>query len=107
MKKKFQMFMAMVCYAFGIVSSVYVGGWMMLILPVQRLLGAYSAGMLSLSLVIVSAIKIFLSLTVAGFFWCVGYVGYNHFIGTEDPDWEAINQRIAKQRDHSGKEHES
>lgn len=94
MKKKLQMFMAMACYAFGILSSAYVGGWIMLILPVRRLLGAYSAGMLSLSLVLVSGIKIFFSLTVAGFIWCVGYVGYNHFIGTEDPDWEAINRKI-------------
>ena len=25
---------------------------------------------------------------------CIGYIGYNFFKGNEDPDWEAIEQKI-------------
>ena len=30
---------------------------------------------------------------IAGLVWCIGYIGYNHFKGTEDPDWAAIEER--------------
>lgn len=79
----------------------------MLIVPVRDLLGAFAAGTLSASMILVSVIKIFLSLTVGGFLWCVGYVGYNYFRGTEDPDWEEINRRIAENQELSGEEKKS
>ena len=40
-----------------------------------------------------SIIKIAFSTTFGGLVWCIGYIGYNHFKGTEDPDWEAIEER--------------
>ena len=31
--------------------------------------------------------------TLAGLIWCIGYIGYNHFKGTEDPDWEVLEEQ--------------
>ena len=48
---------------------------------------------LTLSLIIACAIKILFSTTLAGLIWCIGYIGYNHFKGTEDPDWEVLEEQ--------------
>ena len=26
--------------------------------------------------------------------WCIGYIGYNFFRGTEDPDWNTIEEKF-------------
>ena len=36
-------------------------------------------------------VKILFSTTLTGLIWCIGYIGYNHFKGTEDPDWDKLN----------------
>jgi hypothetical protein len=38
-----------------------------------------------------------LSTTFAGLVWCIGYIGYNYFGAQDDPDWEILNSRTAKQ----------
>ena len=54
---------------------------------------AFSNDSLTLTLLLKSIIKIAFSTTFAGLVWCIGYIGYNHFKGTEDPDWAAIEER--------------
>lgn len=93
MKKKCNKILGMLCYAAGIFFALYVGGWLMLIKPIHTIMIAFGAGSLTLSLLLKSIIKIAFSTTFGGLVWCIGYIGYNHFKGTEDPDWEAIEER--------------
>lgn len=92
MKKKIRLALGFVCYALGVLTALYVGLWKMICLPIQALYGAFVAGNVTLSLIAVCAVKIYFSATLAGLIWCIGYIGYNHFRGTEDPDWDAIER---------------
>lgn len=78
MKKKCDKLLGILCYALGILAALYVGGYLMLTLP----------------LLLKSIIKIAFSTTFAGLVWCIGYIGYNFFKGDEDPDWAAIEARF-------------
>ena len=90
MKKKVSHILGVLCYALGIFFALYVGGWLMLIKPIHMLMEAFSNDSLTLTLLLKSIIKIAFSTTFAGLVWCIGY---NHFKGTEDPDWAAIEER--------------
>lgn len=93
MKKKWSKILGVICYALGVFCALYVGGWLMLIKPIQVLLAAFSGGTLTFTLLIYNIIIIALSTTFAGLVWCIGYIGYNFFKGTDDPDWEAIEKK--------------
>lgn len=84
MDKKWKVVMATICYVLGVLASIYVGGWIMLIKPVRLLMFAYSTGTMNLHMLIVCIVKIALSTTVGGLVWCVGYIACNCFRGTED-----------------------
>jgi hypothetical protein len=96
MGKIVQMLLGGACYVLGLAAAIYIGGVLMLLEPIEVLYHAYCIGTLTLMLVVVNGIKILLSTTIGGFVWCLGYIGYNHFKGTEDPDWDEINARIGK-----------
>lgn len=98
MRKKFQMLAALICYILGVVGAFYVGGWLMLVQPLQTLYISFVNRTLTLPLILVCGIKILLSATMAGLVWCIGYIGCNHFKGTEDPDWEALEQKHSLQK---------
>ena len=49
-------------------------------------------------------VKMIVSTTVAGLIWCIGYIAYNHFKGTEDPDWDELK---AKHRKHVEEERQA
>lgn len=97
MKKKWSRLLAIICYTLGTFGSIYVGAWMMLLQPIHQLLSAFSDDELTLQMLIMGIIKITLSTTVAGTVFTVGYIGYNHFKGTDDPDWEEKEEKIEKQ----------
>ena len=90
MKKKISRVMAIICYGMGIFLSAYIGGWEMLFEPLFILIHDISRGSLTFDIAFVCIIKIALSATMAGFIWCLGYLGFNHFKGKEEPDWEAL-----------------
>ena len=92
MKKKWSMVLGVICYTLGIFCSIYVGGWLMLIKPIRGLLLAYTMKTLTFRFLVTSIIKIAFSTTFGGLVWCIGYIGYNFFRGTEDPDWNAIEE---------------
>jgi hypothetical protein len=96
MRKKVQMLLGGVCYVLGLAAAIYIGGVLMVLHPISALYTAYRLGTLTVFSVIVNVIKILFSTTIAGLVWCIGYIGYNHFKGTEDPDWDEINARIDK-----------
>lgn len=83
MKEKWNMLLAMICYAAGVFASIYVGAWLMLIKPIHELFTAFSADSLTFSFLVVCIVKIAFSSTFAGLVWCIGYIGYNHFKGRE------------------------
>ena len=91
MKRHISMLCAIISYAIGVICSVYFGLWKMLVHPVMIIVAAFSAETITFNLVIACAIKILFSTTLTGLIWCIGYIGYNHFKGTEDPDWDKLN----------------
>lgn len=93
------MFLGHLCYALGILAALYVGGVMMVLHPVEQLYHAFMSGSLTVHIVLLDALRIFFSATVAGLVWCIGYMGYNFFKGKEDPDWDEINARVGCQED--------
>lgn len=93
MKKKFNQIMASICYVLGIVGFLYVAGYMLMIQPIQELLNAFTTNTLTLNQLIINILKIALSTTIGGFVWCVGYIGFNYFKGTEDPNWDEKNPK--------------
>ena len=100
MKKKWRMTLGVLCYAMGIFCTLYVGGWLMLIVPINELIIAFQDKSLTFTMLIFDIVKIALSATFGGFVWCIGYIGYNHFKGTEDPDWEALEKKWRERKDN-------
>lgn len=93
MKKKWCAWMALFCFAFGTFASIYVGAWMMFVKPIGQLLAAYTAQKLTISMLVKKILIMILAPTAGGTVFTVGYIGYNHFRGTEDPDWEEIERK--------------
>lgn len=91
MKKNVQRILAMICYLLGVLLALYYGGWKMFIKPIEKLIVVGMAGELTLTFVLANLFTILMSTTVAGFIFCIGYIGYNYFKGTEDPDWSLLN----------------
>lgn len=58
----------------GTVLALYVGIWRMLIRPLAGLYLAYKAGELTLLYVAVTFIKCWLSFTISGLIWSIGYM---------------------------------
>lgn len=99
MKKMLNAVLSIVCYFAGVVAAVYCGGYLMLLCPIKDLLYSFQTNTMTAHLLVVCIIKIALSTTVAGLVWCIGYIGYNHFIGTEDE-----YDRLLKQLEEEKKE---
>ncbi len=98
MKKRWKAFMSIVCYTVGLVAAIYLGGWIMLIQPINEIWVAYQLKTLSWHMLLVAIVKIALSTTVAGAVWCAGYIGYNHFIGTED-EYDRLMAELKRERE--------
>lgn len=58
----------------GTVLAAYVGIWKMLIKPLMGLYLAYQAGELTVFYIIAAVIKCWLSFTVGGLIWSIGYM---------------------------------
>lgn len=93
MKKQVKAVLGLICYGLGIVLALYVGFWQMICRPLVGLYAALIAGELTFSMILACAAKLLFSTTLAGLIWCIGYIGYNYFKGTEDPDWEALEEQ--------------
>lgn len=75
---------SVIVYIIGLATAVYVGGWVMLVKPVKGAVTAYMLGTLTLPQVIITILKCFFSLTVAGFIWCLGYIASNRIYDSRD-----------------------
>lgn len=93
MKKLISAGLALFCYALGIIFGFYFGIWKMLCLPLAGLYMALVSGELTIMMVVISLIQVLFSTTLAGLIWCVGYIGFNYFRGTEDPDWSLTEEQ--------------
>ncbi len=92
MKKHINALLGFVCYTIGVIAAAYYGLWKMLVLPLHTLAVSFLAGDLNVTLLAVCVVKILFSTTMAGLIWCIGYIAYNHFKGTQDPDWETMEK---------------
>lgn len=74
MEKKIRKVAGDLSVLLGSVLAVYVGIWRMLLKPLAGLYLAYKAGDLTIFYVAVTLIKCWLSLTVGGLIWSIGYM---------------------------------
>ncbi len=93
MKKKLRILAAQLCNLLGVLGGLYVGGWVLLLQPIHELVSSFNAHTLSWPMVLACLLKIAFSSTFAGLVWCIGYIGSNYFKGTEDPDWELLEEK--------------
>ena len=90
MKKHINALLGFVCYTIGVIAAAYYGLWKMLVLPLHTLAVSFLAGDLNVTL---------FSTTMAGLIWCIGYIAYNHFKGTQDPDWETMEKEYMAEKE--------
>ena len=103
MKKHINALLGFVCYTIGVIAAAYYGLWKMLVLPLHTLAVSFLAGDLNITLLAVCVVKILFSTTMAGLIWCIGYIAYNHFKGTQDPDWETMKKERKKKKRKRGR----
>lgn len=84
MGRNIRIVLSMAIYMTGLVASVYVGGWVMLLKPVRSTILAYTLGTLTLPQIVVTVVKCISSMTVAGLIWCMGYIASNHIYDSRD-----------------------
>lgn len=66
------------------IIAIYIGGWLMLLVPLKQTLEAFFAGMLTRQMLFATALKCAFSLTTGGAVWCAGYIISRKIIGYED-----------------------
>ncbi len=59
---------------FGTVLGIYIGIWRMLVKPLLGLYVSFCSGEVTIVLLIATAVKCWLSLTVGGLIWSIGYM---------------------------------
>lgn len=84
MNCNFRIILSAAIYFAGFAAAFYVGGWLMIIKPVQNTIAAYTLGTLTFSQIFVAGLKCISSLTVGGLIWCIGYIASNHIYDSRD-----------------------
>ena len=74
MEKKIKKAAGYVSVPLGTVLAVYVGFWKMIVKPLAGLYLTYRAGELTILYIAGVVVKCWLSLTVGGLIWSVGYM---------------------------------
>lgn len=74
MEKKIKKAAGNLSVLLGTVLAVYVGFWRMIVKPLAGLYLTYQAGELTVIYVAAVIVKCWLSLTVGGLIWSVGYM---------------------------------
>ncbi len=74
MEKRIKKAAGYFCVLLGSVLAVYVAIWKMIIRPLAGLYLTYKAGELTVFYVAAVIVKCWLSLTVGGFIWSIGYM---------------------------------
>ena len=99
MEKKKHFVIAVAFYVLGTLAALYFGVFLMFLKPVYLLWLGFIQHKLHAGFVLHMLVHIALSSTMFGFIWCIGYVFFNHFMGTEDPDWESLNPAPGESED--------
>ena len=71
------------CSLMGTLLAIYVGGWLMILVPLKETVAALFLGTITPKMVFTTAIKWLLSLTTAGAIWCAGYILNRKIVGHE------------------------
>lgn len=74
MEKKMKKAAGYASVLLGTVLAVYIGFWKMIVKPLAGLYLAYKAGELTVFYVIATLLKCWLSMTVGGLIWSIGYM---------------------------------
>jgi hypothetical protein len=72
------------CSLIGTILAIYVGGWLMILVPLKEAFTAFLFGALTKKLILITTLKCVLSLTTGGAIWCGGYILKNKIIGYEE-----------------------
>ncbi len=91
MEKKKHLFIAITFYVLGTLAALYIGVFLMLLKPMYMLVIHFLRHDLTAGFVLKMLLHMALSGTIFGFIWCLGYTFFNHFMGTEDPNWDELN----------------
>lgn len=86
MNRNLRMLLSAAVYGFGLLASIYIGGWVMILEPIKSTITAYTLGTLTLQRLIIAIVKCFCSLTVAGLIWCMGYIASNYIYDSRDDE---------------------
>lgn len=65
----------------GTLLAIYIGGWIMILKPIQGTVGAFMTGGLTVSDVVGTLVKVVCAMPVAGAIWCCGYILKRKCIG--------------------------
>ncbi len=84
MSRNIRMALSVAIYILGLIVSVYIGGWVLLLKPVKETIAAFALGTLTLPQLLISAVKCISSMTVSGLIWCIGYIASNHIFDSRD-----------------------
>ena len=74
-------------YLLGTFLALYIGGWLMMVHPLQDIYEGWCEGVLSVRRVVVDAIKCLFAGTVGGTLWSVGYIVGNCFREYDEDGW--------------------
>lgn len=84
MEKNFRIILSIIVYFFFFAVAIYIGGWVMLISPIKKLIVSYTMGKLNPRQLVFTILKCACSLTVTGFIWCLGYMASNSIYDSRD-----------------------
>lgn len=62
------------CSLIGTLLAIYIGGWLMILVPLKEAFGAFLLGTLTKKMIFFTTVKCMLSLTTGGAIWCGGYI---------------------------------
>lgn len=65
----------------GTLAAIYIGGWLMLLKPIQGTVGAFMAGGLTIPEALGALVKVVCAMPVSGAIWCCGYILKRKCIG--------------------------
>lgn len=81
MTKKVRFALAWATKIFGTCLALFIGVYVLLIIPIMELVNSLAAGTLTKTLLLVCILKVFFASTVGGFIWCLFDIISSHIKG--------------------------
>lgn len=81
MTKRFRFVLAWAIKIIGTFLALFIGVYVLFIIPILELINSLSAGTLTKTLLLVCIVKVFFASTVGGFIWCLFDIISSHIKG--------------------------